>query len=117
MGLDFGDKRIGIAFSDAGGVIALPRETLHRDGLKKDLDQLVEMASTENVGKILVGMPISMDGSHGPQAQKVTKFIQALSEKTDIPVVPWDERLTTVVAERVLLEGNVSRNRRRQVID
>jgi putative Holliday junction resolvase len=117
MGLDVGDKRIGIAFSDEGGVIASPRETLHRDGLTKDLDKLAEMASTERVGEILVGMPVSMDGSHGPQAKKVMKFIQALSEKTDIPVIPWDERLTTVAAERVLLEGDVSRKRRRHVID
>lgn len=117
MGLDVGDKRIGIAFSDEGGVIASPRDTLHRDGLTKDLDQLAEMASRESVGEILVGMPVSMDGSHGPQAKKVMKFIQALGEKTDIPVIPWDERLTTVAAERVLLEGDVSRKRRRHIID
>jgi putative Holliday junction resolvase len=117
MGLDVGDKRIGIALSDEGGVIASPTETLYRDGLNADIDRLVEMASDAGVGEILVGMPISMDGSYGPQAQKVMKFIQALSERTQIPVVPWDERLTTVAAERVLLSGDVSRKRRRHVVD
>ncbi len=117
MGLDVGDKRIGIALSDEGGVIASPTETFYRDGLNADIDRLVEMASSAGVGEILVGMPVSMDGSYGPQAQKVMKFVQALSKKTEIPVVPWDERLTTVAAERVLLDGDVSRKRRRHVID
>jgi putative Holliday junction resolvase len=117
MGLDVGDKRIGIALSDEGGQIAMPKETLYRKGMDKDTDLLAEMADREGVGEILVGMPISLDGTHGPQAQKVTKFIQKLSERLEIPVVPWDERLTTVAAERVLIEGNVSRARRRKVID
>jgi putative Holliday junction resolvase len=116
MGLDFGDKRIGVALSDDLGLIATPRDTLHRrDG--KDIDRLAELATAEGVGEILVGMPVSMDGSHGPQAQKVMKFIQRLSERVEIPVVPWDERLTTVAAERVLIEADMSRDRRRRVID
>ena len=117
MGLDVGDKRIGIALSDEGGLIASPRDTLRRNGLEVDIDRLLEMARNEEVGEILVGMPISMDGTEGPQAKKVVKFIHALSERSEIPVVPWDERLTTVAAERVLLEGNVSRAKRRHVID
>ncbi len=117
MGLDVGDKRIGIALSDPEGLIASPRYTLQRGGLDKDLDYLIEMARSEEVGEILVGMPISLDGSEGPQAKKVMKFIHHLAERSGMPVVPWDERLTTVVAERALLEGNVSRAKRRQVID
>jgi putative Holliday junction resolvase len=117
MGLDFGDKRIGIALSDPEALIASPRETLRRDGLDRDIDRLIELARTEEVDEILVGMPISMDGSHGPQAKKVMKFIHILAERSGIPVVPWDERLTTVAAERALLEGNVSRAKRRHVID
>jgi putative Holliday junction resolvase len=85
--------------------------------LEKDLDYLIEMARSEEVSEILVGMPISLDGSEGPQAKKVMKFIQLLAERSGMTVVPWDERLTTVVAERALLEGNVSRAKRRQVID
>lgn len=117
MALDVGDKRIGIAMSDEGGLIASPRDTLQRDRLEADIDRLIEMARNEEVGEILVGMPISMDGTEGPQAKKVMKFIHALNERSEMPVVPWDERLTTVAAERVLLEGNVSRSKRRQVID
>lgn len=117
MGLDVGDKRIGIALSDEAGLIASPRDTLHRNGLETDIDSLIELARNEDVGEILVGMPISMDGSEGPQAKKVARFIHALSEHSEIPVVPWDERLTTVAAERALLEGNVSRGKRRKVID
>jgi putative Holliday junction resolvase len=117
MGLDVGDKRIGIALSDEQGQIAMPKETLHCEGRDKDTSRLAEMVARESVGEILVGMPISLDGTHGPQAQKVTKFVKALSERVEIPVVPWDERLSTVSAERVLIEGNVSRARRRKVID
>lgn len=117
MGLDVGDKRIGIALSDELGLIASPRDTLCRNGLDHDLDRLLDLARQESVGEILVGMPISMDGSEGPQAKKVMKFVQLLSERAEMPVVPWDERLTTVAAERALLEGDVSRARRRKVID
>ena len=117
MALDVGDKRIGIALSDEEGLIASPRDTLHRSRLETDIENLIELARNEDVGEILVGMPISMDGSEGPQAKKVAQFIHALSEHSEIPVVPWDERLTTVAAERASLEGNVSRGKRRKVID
>lgn len=117
MGLDIGDRRIGIALSDEEGLIASPKDTLERDRLEKDINRLLDMAEVEGVDEILVGMPISLDGSHGWQAQKVMKFVHALDERASIPVVPWDERLTTVAAERVLLEGNVSRKRRRHLID
>ncbi len=117
MALDVGDKRIGIALSDASGLIASPKDTLYRKGLDRDIDQIVSMANSEEADEILVGMPISMDGTEGPQARKVAKFIQVLSERVEIPVVPWDERLTTVAANRVLIEGNVSRKRRRHLVD
>jgi putative Holliday junction resolvase len=117
MGLDFGDKRIGIAVSDDQGQIAMPKDTLQRSGKVKYIERLAELADQENVGEILVGMPVSMDGSHGPQAQKVMQFVQRLRQRVEIPVVVWDERLTTVAAERILIEGNLSRSRRRRVID
>lgn len=117
MGLDFGEKSIGIAISDEGGSIASPRETLRRSGLERDLSRLTELAREEGVEEILVGMPLTLDGTEGPQAQKVTGFVRALRAKCGIPVRPWDERLTTVAAERALIEGNVSRARRKKVID
>lgn len=117
MGLDVGDKRIGVALSDESALIASPRETLERRGNKKDIAHLLELARNEEVGEILVGMPFSLDGSLGPQAEKVGRFIDALKTETDIPVTTWDERLSTVSAERALLEGDVSRAKRKQTID
>jgi len=117
MGLDFGDKSIGIAISDEAGLIASPRDTLRRSNLEKDIAWLTELARKEGVEEILVGMPLSLDGSEGPQARKVMAFIKALQQHSGFHVRPWDERLTTVAAERALIEGNVSRARRRKIID
>ena len=117
MGLDVGDKRIGIALSDEGAVIASPKETLERRGNRKDIAHLLELTQREDVNEIVVGMPLSLNGSEGPQAQKVRRFIEALKAETDIPVATWDERLTTVGAERALLLANVSRAKRKQTID
>jgi len=117
MGLDVGDKRIGIALSDEGAIIASPRETLERRGNRKDIAHLLELAKREDVGEILVGMPFSLDGSIGPQAQKVERFVTALKGETAIPITLWDERLSTVSAERALIEGDVSRAKRRGSVD
>ena len=117
MGLDVGDKRIGIALSDEGAVIASPTETLERRGNRKDIAHLLDLAQRKDVSEILVGMPLSLDGSEGPQAQKVGRFIEALKAETDIHITTWDERLTTVAAERALLEGDVSRAKRKKTID
>lgn len=117
MGLDVGDKRIGVAMSDEGAIIASPRETLERRGNRKDIAHLLDLARREEVGEILVGMPFSLDGSVGPQAQKVERFIAVLRDETEIPVTLWDERLSTVSAERALLEGDVSRKKRRLSVD
>jgi putative Holliday junction resolvase len=117
MGLDFGDKSIGIAISDESGLIASPRDTLHRSNLEKDIARLTELAQKEDIEEILVGMPLSLDGSEGPQARKVMAFVNALRQHSGLRVLPWDERLTTVAAERALIEGNVSRARRRKIVD
>ena len=117
MGLDFGAKSIGIAISDEAGLVASPRDTLRRSNLEKDVAWLTELARREGVEEILVGMPLSLDGSEGPQAQKVMQFIKTLTLHSGLHVRPWDERLTTVAAERALIEGNVSRARRKKVVD
>jgi putative pre-16S rRNA nuclease len=117
MGLDVGDKRIGVALSDEGALIASPRETLERKGNKKDIAHLLDLARREEVSEILVGMPFSLDGSMGPQAEKVSRFVAALRSATEVPVTTWDERLSTVSAERALLEGDVSRAKRRGTVD
>lgn len=117
MGLDVGDKRIGVALSDEGALIASPRETLERRGNRKDIAHLLDLAKREEVGEVVVGMPLSLDGTEGPQAAKVGRFVDALRAETALPVTTWDERLTTVGAERALLEGDMSRAKRKQTVD
>lgn len=117
MGLDLGEKRIGIAISDETETIASPRETLARRGNRKDIEHLLEMARREEVSEILVGMPFRLDGTEGPAAEKVRRFVEVLRQSTTIPIATWDERLSTVGAERALLEGNVSRKKRRGARD
>ncbi len=117
MGLDVGDKRIGVALSDEGAVLATPRETMVRQSNKKDIARLLDLAQKQQVGEILVGMPYFLDGSSGPQAEKVSRFVDALRAGTEIPVTVWDERLTTVAAEEILAENGVPSAERRAVID
>jgi len=117
MGLDVGDKRIGVALSDEGRIIASPRETLERRGNQKDIAHLLELARREEVSEILVGMPWKLDGSSGPQAEKVSRFVEALRAAASIPITTWDERLSTVGAERAMIEANVSRAKRRGAVD
>ena len=102
MGLDVGDKRIGVALSDEGAIIATPRQTLERRGNRKDIAHLLELARSEDVVEILVGMPLSLDGSEGPQAKKIGRFIEALRAATELTVTTWDERFTTVSASAPL---------------
>ena len=117
MGLDVGDKRIGIALSDESATIASPTETLQRRGNRKDIAHLLNLARREMVTRILVGMPYSLDGSSGPQALKVSRFVTTLAAETEIPVTTWDERFTTVDAEIALREAKVSPSARRAKID
>jgi putative Holliday junction resolvase len=117
MGLDVGDKRIGVAISDESALIASPRETLERTGNKKDIAHLLELARREEVSEILVGMPWKLDGTSGPQAEKVSRFVDALRASTEILITTWDERLSTVGAERAMIEADVSRAKRRGAVD
>jgi putative Holliday junction resolvase len=117
MGLDVGDKRIGVAISDESALIASPRETLSRTGNKKDIAHLLELARREEVSEILVGMPWRLDGTSGPQADKVSRFVDALRASTEIAITTWDERFSTVRAEEALIEADVSREKRRGVVD
>lgn len=117
MALDVGDKRIGVALSDEGALLATPRETLVRQSNRKDLTHLLELARDQRVGEILVGMPYLLDGSSGPQADKVSRFVDALRAETEIRVTVWDERLTTVAAEEILIRNRVPPAERRAVVD
>lgn len=118
MGLDVGDKTVGVAISDELGISANPITVIKRtESIKKDIAEVRRLAEEYSVGRIVVGMPLMLDGSVGIQAQKVEEFIEALKRRTRIPVVTWDERLTTTTAERVLLEADQSRAKRKRVID
>jgi putative Holliday junction resolvase len=117
MGLDVGTRTVGVAISDELGITAQGITTVRRTGLKKDLQALRELVSGYGVDTLVIGLPLNMDGSEGPRAAASREFGQAASEALGIQPEYWDERLTTVAAERVLLEADVSRQKRKQVID
>jgi putative Holliday junction resolvase len=118
LGLDLGSKRIGVAVSDATGTLASPHEVVQRSGDRsRDHRRLVDLAVELGAERIVVGLPLSLDGSIGPAAQGVLDEIEDLAATTSIPVETYDERLTTVTAERALREQGVKGRDRRNVID
>ena len=117
MGLDVGDKTIGVAVSDLMGLTAQGVKTINRVGKKKDIEALKEIIKERQVNKIVSGLPKNMNGTLGPQGEKVIKFCELLEEETGIKIEYWDERLSTVAAERTLIQGNVRRENRKGVID
>jgi len=126
MGLDVGDRTIGIAISDGLGITAQPRETIRRVSLKEDIDRLVELILENNIIKIVIGLPLNMNGTLGPQGEKTKGFAQKLEKKLKysdrmvgktIEIVFWDERLTTAAAQRALIEVDMRREGRRQIVD
>lgn len=117
MGLDIGDKTIGVAVSDLMGLTAQGVTTIKRVGKKKDIETIKQIIVEKQVNKIVSGLPKNMNGTVGPQGEKVQKFCELLKEETNLPIEFWDERLSTVAAERSLIEGNVRRENRKKVID
>ena len=115
MALDVGAKTVGIAVTDELGISASPRETLRRDG--SEIDRLERIVKEEQVGEVVVGLPISLNGTLGPSAQKVLTFVDALRARLEVPIETWDERLTTAEAEKMLIAADMRRAKRRQVID
>jgi putative holliday junction resolvase len=117
MGLDLGTKTIGVATSDRTRQIATPQETIKRTKFTPDVNRLLEIAIRDDTGLIILGLPINMDGSEGPRAQATRAFARNMARLTPIPVLFWDERLSTVAVERVLLEADASRAKRAEVVD
>lgn len=117
MGLDIGDKTIGVAVSDIMGLTAQGVTTIKRIGKKKDIEAIKKIIEEKQVNKIVSGLPKNMNGTVGPQGEKVQKFCELIKEETNLPIEFWDERLSTVAAERSLIEGNVRRENRKKVID
>ena len=116
-GLDLGTKTIGVAMSDRLRSVATPVETICRTKFTADAAALLALLEAREAGAIVLGLPRNMDGSEGPRAQSTRAFARNLSALTDRPIGFWDERLSTVAAERALLEADTSRRRRAEVID
>ena len=117
LGLDVGDNTIGVAISDPLGFTAQGLITIKRIDIHRDLEELRGLTEEYQVEKIIVGLPKNMNGSIGPQGEKVLEFVKTLEQALGIPVQTWDERLSTVSAEKVLIEGDVRRKKRKKVID
>lgn len=117
MGLDLGDRTIGVAVSDLFLSVATPLETIRRKKFGVDAARVLELAGDRNVGGLVLGLPRNMDGTEGPRCQSTRAFARNISRLTDLPIGFWDERLSTVAAERALLEADTSRKRRAEVID
>jgi|SRR5690554_1799429 len=116
-GLDLGDKTIGVAVSDLRRGVATPLETVRRKKFTLDAARLLEIVRAREVAGLVLGLPLNMDGSEGPRCQATRAFARNLSGLADLPIGFWDERLSTVAAERALLEADTSRRKRAQVID
>ena len=116
-GLDLGEKTIGVAVSDSLRRVATPLETIRRKKFTLDADRLLAIIENRAIGGVVLGLPRNMDGSEGARCQSTRAFARNLSNLTDLPITFWDERLSTVAAERALLEADTSRKRRSEVID
>jgi putative Holliday junction resolvase len=117
LGLDLGEKTIGLALSDTSRTVATPMQTLRRGKFSADADALAKIVAEQNVGGIVIGLPLNMDGSDGPAAQSARAFGRNLAGRLNLPIAFWDERLSTVAVTRTLLDADASRRRRGEVVD
>ena len=117
LGLDVGAKTVGIAVSDGRLNLATPVHTLRRRKLRDDVAALQALIEARNIGGLIIGLPVNMDGSEGPRCQSVRQFAENIGQFIDLPMAFWDERLSTAAVERSLIAQDVSRRRREEVID
>jgi putative holliday junction resolvase len=117
LGLDLGSKTIGMALSDVSRSIATPYNTLRRTKFTKDAKTIRQIIETTKIGGLVVGLPFNLDGTEGPRAQSTRAFVRNLIPHIKVPIVFWDERLSTAAVERHLIEADASRKRRAEVID
>jgi len=117
IGIDLGEKTIGLALSDARRTIASPLETLKRAKFRSDAERLLALARLHDVGGFIVGLPRNMDGSEGPRAQATRAFVKNLAPLTELAIAFWDERLSTAAVTRTLIEADASRKRRAALVD
>ena len=117
LGIDYGDARIGIALSDELGILASPLQTYKSQSMRKDIDYIANISKENNCGKIVVGLPLNMNGTEGDRVSKTKSFGNVLEKVAGVPVVYKDERLTTVQVERVFEQANVKKDKRKQIVD
>jgi len=117
LGIDFGTKTIGLAVSDELGMLGHGAGTIRRGSLKQDLAELEKKIKEYNIQKIVIGLPLNMDGSLGAAAQRVLAFAEHIKKQCKLPVETWDERLSTIEAQNILLEANMSHKKRKKIID
>jgi len=118
LGLDLGERTIGLAISDPGLTVASPIETIRRGKFTKDAEALIAIVESRGVGGLVIGLPVNMDGSEGPRCQSTRQFAANLLGKIDLPIAFWDERLSTAAVQRLLTdEADMTRKRRGEVVD
>lgn len=117
LGLDVGSKTVGLALSDPRRSVATPLETLRRGKFAADAARLVAHVAARDIRGLIVGLPVNMDGSEGPRCQSVRQFVRNLARHLDLPTAFWDERLSTAAVTRTLLDADISRKRRAEVVD
>lgn len=117
LGLDLGEKTIGLALSDTSRSVATPMETLRRSKFGVDAEKIKKIVAEQGVGALVIGLPLNMDGSDGPSSQSARAFGRNLAARLTAPIVFWDERLSTIAVTRALLDADASRRRRAEVVD
>ncbi|HUN46675.1 MAG TPA: Holliday junction resolvase RuvX [Stellaceae bacterium] len=117
LGLDVGSKTVGLALSDTRLAVATPLRTLRRGRFKADAAEILREAATQGAGGLVVGLPLALDGRESPRSQSVRQFVQNLLAIRDLPVAFWDERLSTAAVERGMIEADLTRRRRSEIID
>lgn len=117
MGLDVGDKTIGVAISDPLGITAQGITTIRRKGINSDFNELDTLIKEYDIAEVVIGLPKNMNNTIGPQGEKVLKFVEKFKKQFNLKTILQDERLTTVSAERLLIGADVSRKKRKEIID
>lgn len=117
LGLDVGDRTIGVAISDPLGLTAQGVTTIRRKGIDNDIEELKKICAQYEVEKIVSGLPKNMNGTLGPQSEKVLEFCDVLKNEIPLEIIMWDERLTTVAAHKAMLEADLSRSKRKKIVD
>jgi len=117
LALDYGTKRIGVAISDCLLITAQGQDSIERTDLSRDLEVIAKIIKDNDISEIVIGLPLNMNGTHSLKTKEVVEFMGILTKVTDVPIKTWDERLTSMQAERVMLEGDLSRQKRRKLSD